>query len=183
MKPCFFIILTITSMSQQAFAVPMSPKSGELRFTATATGALKINGTGAAPEGKLDITEGKDKLEISGNLKIKLETLSTGLSLRDSHMKDKYLEAGKFPEALLILSKQSLPRSGAGSFEGELVLRGVKHKVSGTAEAVMEAGGARVKASFPVRLEDHGIPKPSFAGITVANEVAVETEFQATTQN
>lgn len=179
----FPLLLVSLFLQASAFALPMTPNGGELRFTALATGALKINGTGAAPEGKLEVSEGKEAIEVSGNLKIKLDTFTTGLSLRDSHMKEKYLEAGKYPEALLILSKQSLPRGGAGSFEGELVLHGVKHKVAGQAEVKLEKGGAHVKASFPVSLENHGIQKPSFAGVSVANDVQVETEFRAVSQN
>ena len=183
MKLKILVLIATLMFPTYVFALVLAPKSGELRFTALATGALKINGKGAAPEGKLELNEVKDKLEVSGQLKIKLDSLTTGLSLRDSHMKEKYLEAGKYPEALLILSKQSLPKSGPGPFEGELVLHGVKHRVSGIAEAKLEDGGASVKASFPVKLEEHGIAKPSFAGISVNNEVAVETEFRAASQN
>lgn len=184
MKNLIFTVLMASIAPGALYAATMALKSGELRFTAVASpGALKINGKGAAPEGRFELTELKDKYEVSGALKIKLDSLTTGLSLRDSHMKDKYLEAGKYPEALLTLSKQTLPKSGTGPFEGELVLHGVKQKVSGTAEARLENGVATVKASFPVKLQDFGIPIPSFAGVSVANDVRVETDFSATVLN
>ncbi len=176
-KILFVVLMTIPSI---ALAAVMAPKagSGEVKFTATASpGALTINGKSETPTGTLDIAEDGSKIDVSGSLKIKLDTFSTGIALRDSHMKGKYLEAEKYPEALLLLSKQALPKNGAGPFEGELVLHGMKHKVTGMAEIKPEGAGSFVKASFPVRLQDHGIVAPSFAGISVADEVSVETQF------
>lgn len=171
-------ILLVILLTAQAQAATMAPTGGHTKFTAVATGALKINGKGDKPEGKLEITEKGDKLEVSGALKIKLSSLTTGLSLRDGHMKDKYLEVEKYPEALLTIPKQSIPKGGSGAFEGDLILHGVKSKVSGTVEARLVGDSAEVKAAFPVKLQDHGIAIPSFAGVSVANEVSVETEFQ-----
>jgi polyisoprenoid-binding protein YceI len=182
-----FILIAVTALlNASALAAPsaMTPKTGELKFTAVASpGSVKINGTGAAPEGRLDLTELGDKLEVSGSLKMKLDTFKTGLSMRDNHMKNNYLEVSKFPEAQLTLSKQSLPKSGSGPFEGHLVLHGVPKKITGTAETKLENGKAQIKASFKVKLTDHGIAQPSFAGVTVADEVSVETDFQAASLN
>jgi polyisoprenoid-binding protein YceI len=192
MKPFILIALT-TLLNTSALAAPaapeakslaMAPKAGELKFLAVASpGSVKINGTGAAPEGRIDFTELKDKIEVSGSLKMKLDTFTTGLSLRDSHMKNNYLEVSKFPEAQLTLSKQALPKSGSGPFEGHLVLHGVPKKITGTAETKLENGKAQIKASFKLKLTDHGIAQPSFAGVTVADEVSVETDFQAASLN
>ena len=113
---------------------------------------------------------------VDGALKLKLDSFQTGIGLRDRHMKEKYLEAGKFPEATLTLAKQTLPKNGSAPFEGELELHGVKKKVSGTAELL--DGGKAVKASFPVSLKDYAITAPSFAGISVADQVNVETELK-----
>ena len=126
-----------------------------------------------------ELQESADKVEVTGSLKLNVESFKTGISLRDNHMKEKFLETGKFPEALLLLTKQVLPKKGQGAFEGDLVLHGVKHKVSGLGEILTAGDGTRtVKASFPVKLTDHGIPIPTFAGISVADQVSVETEFQ-----
>jgi polyisoprenoid-binding protein YceI len=94
-------------------------------------------------------------------------------------MKEKYLEAGKYPEALLIIPKQKLAKGSAAPFEGELVMHGTKQKISGKAEIATGEGGKKtVKASFRLKLEDHGIEIPKFAGISVANEVSVETDLE-----
>lgn len=172
--------LSLIVCNYSALASVQAPKSGAVKFQATASpGALAIRGVGDAPTGQIDLTESADRYEVSGSLRIKLDSFKTGIAMRDTHMKEKYLEAGKYPEALLILSKQSLPASGSGAFEGELVLHAVKHKVSGKAEIKKGEGGfTTVMASFPVKLQDHGIEIPTFAGISVANEVAVETEIQ-----
>lgn len=166
-------------ISLSALAAPVSPKGGALKFEATASpGALAIRGNGDSPTGSLDLQEVSGKYEVSGTLKMRVESFTTGIAMRDRHMKEKYLETGKYPEAMLTLTKQSLPKTGTGPFEGELVLHGVKHKVSGQAEIVSANGARTVKANFPVKLTDHGMVIPTFAGISVADSVSVETEFQ-----
>lgn len=170
-----FLLVPILAMAQV-----IEPKEGQVKFQATASpGALAIRGSGQLPSGKLNLQELPAGFEVSGVFDLKLDTFTTGISLRDSHMKNKYLEVEKFPEASLTLPKQVLPKSGAAPFEGELTLHGVKHAVKGSAELQKDAnGGLIVKANFPVKLQDHAIAIPSFAGISVANEVGVETEFR-----
>ena len=116
------------------WAVVMEPKAGFLKFHATASpGALSINGTGDFPSGKIEYSESGDQIEISGALKMKIDSFKTGISIRDSHLKDKYLEASKYPEALLIIPKQKISKNG-GDFHGDLVLHGTRHTVAGKAE-------------------------------------------------
>lgn len=170
-----FLLLPLWASAQVAI-----PQEGKVKFQAMASpGALAIRGNGQTPSGKLEFQELPAGYEISGVLDLKLDSFQTGISLRDSHMKEKYLEVSKFPEASLTLPKQLLPKGATAPFEGELMLHGVKHAVKGAAELSKDGAGALVvKANFPVKLQDHGISIPSFAGISVANEVAVEAEFK-----
>jgi polyisoprenoid-binding protein YceI len=74
-------------------------------------------------QGEILTQEGK---VLARELKVPLETLKTGISLRDEHMRDKYLETTKFPYATLTLGRG---QNGKGS--GKLKIRDIEKEVSG----------------------------------------------------
>lgn len=99
------------------------------------------------------------------NLELKLDTLQTGISLRDTHMRTKYFETDKHPKA--VLKKAS---GQDGKFSGELVIRGVPKEISGTYQIV----GQEFTAKFKTHLSDFDIAKANYMGVGVADEVEVE---------
>lgn len=56
---------------------------------------IAIKGTGDGATGSLNEMNGT----ITGEIQFQLKSLKTGIDLRDSHLKDKYLEVEKFPIA------------------------------------------------------------------------------------
>lgn len=107
----------------------------------------------------------KGMIEAS-DLKLDVKTLKTGISLRDEHMINKYLEAAKYPEIVVKLSKG---KDGKGL--AALVIKGKQGKVSGTYEKV---GADKVKAKFDLKLSDFDIKDISYKGIGVEDVVKVE---------
>src|SRR5690606_24524643 len=101
------------------------------------------------------------------NLTLGLNSLKTGISMRDRHMKDKYLETAKHPRACLS------DRVMHGKFAGLLKIRGIRKKVAGEYEIV----GNEVKAEFVVHISDFNIDSPSYMGVGVENEVTVKGRF------
>lgn len=145
--------------------------------------ALKINGQGAKLLGKVTTSEGV----ISGQLKVKLNDFQTGISLRDRHMKEKYLETSKFPDAILTLSKVEVPRDFLDKkltvkdcpFEGILKIRDVERPVKGKALIDASAGNnILVETDFKIKVSDYNIDIPTYMGITVADEVDVHTKMK-----
>ena len=61
------------------------------------------------------------------NIVVKLVGLKTGISLRDKHATEKYLEVGKFPDAVLT---NATGKGGKG--HGKLKIRGIEKDVEGT---------------------------------------------------
>ena len=90
MKSFLLIILSFISSYLPASSVKIT--DSKVSFVALATpGALKISGkqtdsNGLKPEIRLENNQ------ISGNVSLKLEALSTGIELRDKHMKENYLQ-------------------------------------------------------------------------------------------
>jgi polyisoprenoid-binding protein YceI len=159
-------------------------KAGSVEFLATGwPSALRINGKGVGPEGSLSMTGS----EVSGSLAVDLGTLTTGIALRDRHMKEQYLEVQRFPRAELALTRLDLKQVPDGSdfgavtvpFEGTLSLHGVQKPVSGQAKVSRSAEKVTVNAVFSIQLGDFGIAVPKYLGITVAEKVEVKAAFSA----
>ena len=148
--------------------------------------AIKIKGEKGKPEGSLSFaSDGK----TSGEIKLDLNDLVTGISLRDRHMKEKYLETQKdgFRHAVIQISKISFPsdfwtsgKTGEYPFSGNLALHGVKKDIQGTIKVdERKADSLKGNSSFSIKLTDFGIQIPSFSGITVAENVEVQVKFAA----
>ncbi len=178
----FILIGTIFFAVQYSWGLPqeLKPSGGKVEFTAGGKPSfVKIHGTGAAPKGHLSI----DGEKVAGQFDLDLSTLDSGIKLRNEHMKNKYLEIEKYPKAVLVLesaSKVADWKNGKGkisdaTFTGKLTLHGAQKAVKGTF-GVAASGKANV--SFVVKLSDYNVAVPTFAGITVADEVNVDVEFE-----
>lgn len=130
------------------------------------------------------VLAGARPLTFGGDIVVDLKTLDTGIGLRDDHLRNEYLEVGKgsgFEKAVLSgLQLGNLdPDSfqGRTPFTGDLAVHGVKVAIKGQAEIQRDASSLRVEASFPVRVADHGIPKPQYLGVGVRDEVQVRVSL------
>ncbi len=100
------------------------------------------------------------------DVKLDVKTLKTGISLRDEHMVNKYLEAAKYPEIVMKIAKG---KDGKGL--AALIIKGKQSKVSGAYEKV---GKDKLKATFDLKLSDFDIKDISYKGIGVEDLVKVE---------
>lgn len=171
-----FLILLFSLVFQVSHAMQLKPSSGRVQFEAVGRPSMmKIKGTGAGPEGPLKIQDGK----VSGDLKFALSTLDTKIELRNEHMKEKYLETKKYPEAVLSLKELSLPATWSltnpvvkeSPFSATLDLHGVKKDITGTFSI---SGNTTLEARFEIKISDFKIDIPSYLGITVADTVKVQ---------
>jgi polyisoprenoid-binding protein YceI len=149
---------------------------------------LKIRGT-AKPEGEAKSLEGNLSLKgdtVSGNAKFALDTLNTGIGMRDRHMKEKYLETAKFPKAEFALTEMKVPEAiqkGDGTakdlpFTGTLTIHGVSQAVKGMAKMERKEGKANFSFDFGTKIPAHKIELPSFMGVTVAEDVQITVEVE-----
>ena len=132
--------------------------------------------------GEVVASEGQPTL--NGTLKVDLQTLETGIGLRDRHMRNNYLEVQKGPEfALATLEQIRIEKlDGQTTFKGTLLLHGQRKEVSGTAQLKQQDGRVRVEAQFPVKVSEFAIPKPTYLGVGVADDVQVKVTLTAERQ-
>jgi polyisoprenoid-binding protein YceI len=118
---------------------------------------------------------------LEGALQVNLQTLETGIGLRDRHMRENYLEVQKGPEyATAVLEQIRVERlDGKTTMKATLLLHGQRREITGTAELKQQDGRVKVQAEFPVTVADFQIPKPSYLGVGVRDVVQVKVSLTA----
>ena len=118
---------------------------------------------------------------VGGSIKVDLQTLETGIGLRDRHMRENYLEVNKGPEfSVATIEGIKIDRKdGRTSFNGTLLLHGQRKEISGTAELKDQNGHLRVQAQFPLSVSQFAIPKPTYLGVGVKDEIEVKVTMTA----
>jgi polyisoprenoid-binding protein YceI len=164
--------------------VNLVPAQGKTSFRAIGRpSALKIVGEGTGPEGSISVSG-----EVArGTFAVDLNSLDTGIKLRNEHMKEKYLETGKYPKATLTVDAMKVPHDGGKGdfrfeklpFAGMLNLHGVDRPVTGSADVERSGGKVKVKAEFSLKIPEYGMGIPKYMGITVAEDVQVTVESDA----
>ena len=96
---------------------------------------------------------------------VDLKSLETGISLRDKHAKEKYLEVEKYPKAVV---KNAVGENGTGT--ATFALRGIEKPIKGT----YKVKDNFLTAEFKIKLDDYKIENISYKGIGVENEVDIE---------
>ncbi|WP_295904370.1 YceI family protein [uncultured Bdellovibrio sp.] len=183
MKYVLFVLFFMCSPGFAATSFKMTKESGTTNFLAIGNpSAIRIDGKGEGPEGTLVAQEKGENWIVSGDLRVNLKNTDTGIALRDRHMKEKYLEVGKFENAVLTVNDLTVPKNTMTKetdtklpFAGTLDLHGIKKPVQGEFVVKSSKEGVKMTANFQLKLSDFGIVIPSFAGITVADQVEVNT--------
>lgn len=174
------IIAVLLSFAMSAGAadkpVNLKVESSTLTFKAVGNpGFIRINGE----KGKIGGVAVENADTVAGTFEAQMDDFVTGLSLRDKHMKEKYLETKKYPKAVLALAPLKPDYGKEQDFTGKLTLHGVTKDIKGKVTAVKLDKGVQAKGEFGVVLEDYGIAIPSYAGVTVAKDVTISFELVA----
>ena len=119
-------------------------------------------------------------------LKVDVRALDTGVALRNKEMRDKYLDAGKFPDAEFTSVSVSGPASIAVNapedikVTGDFALRGVTKRLTIPVRVVLIPDGRiHATSSFSVHMPDFGIDVPNNVLVTVNNDVPVRLDIWA----
>jgi polyisoprenoid-binding protein YceI len=155
-------------------------------LTKVGDGVASFKGVGPAGfkiEGKTKTVDVKDDGK-SLTVVVGLKDLETGISLRDSHMREKYLEVDKFPEATLAIAGDQVKwpedgKSSEGSAKGSFSVHGVSKEITFKYKITNSGGTYAVEGEAPVNFKDHGVNVPSYMGITVKPDITILSKFNA----
>ncbi len=167
-------VVASAGVSVAASAAFTSPRETSVSFTASGPAGLKIEGATS----ELTVTEEQGNVVID----VPLANLATGIALRDQHMKEKYLEVAKFPDAVLTVGRGALRVPAAGGqitaeAPATLALHGRTRPVTVRYDAAAVEGGLTVHGRVHIRMDDFGITVPSYLGVTVKPDVDVTASF------
>jgi polyisoprenoid-binding protein YceI len=157
-------------------------------------------------EGETNMVEGAISFDpqnpaagASVDLSVDLLSLDTGLSMRNSHMRDNHLHTEKFPKTYFRLEKllaaegltfatgQAVPVKVQAEFD----LHGVHQSrvfdatltfydsLAGTPIKGDGSGAFRIQCDFNVSLEDHEIPLPGFLFMKVSDTIELNIDLWA----
>jgi len=146
----------------------------QVSFIAQGPAGLRIEGK----SNELLVTDRPDAVVVT----VPLAKLETGISLRDHHMHEKYLESQKYPNAQLAVARTAIKFPGEGqSSEGTvpatLALHGKSKTVSVHYRAARQGAAYEVKGNLKVDFREFGIEVPSYLGATVKPPVDVNVAF------
>jgi polyisoprenoid-binding protein YceI len=164
------LVAAAMCLAWYAFADVGLSKVNEVNFLAIGPAGFKINGQTTAMEVK---AEGEAVV-----LRVPLDSVDTGIELRNKHMKEKYLDTKSFPFAELKVAKTLLKEGTGQKGTGTFTVHGQAKEVQVTYDVAKSGEGLEVKGSFDINIKQHGIDVPNYMGITVKPEVKVVAAFQ-----
>jgi polyisoprenoid-binding protein YceI len=122
---------------------------------------------------------------------VDMQSLKTGIELRDRHMRENRLETAKFPEAVFVLTRLDIPGGAlsdgvrtAVSVTGNLTLHGVTKEISPETYLTLLDGGARmrVESKFAMQMKDYGMTLPQFLVMRLSDEQRISVDLMTTRQ-
>jgi len=178
-----FTLLQSSSALAEAQPIRLIPSSPKVTYDAVGRPSmLKIHG-----EGKdLTLQLTRDGATIAGKMSFNPATLDSGISLRDRHAREKYLEVEKYPEASFEMAPITLPtefldetqKETSLPIKGKLTLHGVTREVEAKTQVKREGTEVEVQSTFEIKLPEYQVAIPSFAGIKVAEDVTLTVNFK-----
>lgn len=173
-KSCFLYLFLITfSVEAQVFKA----ERGKVEFISKAP-LSEFTGTSEKLHGLVDLN--KNLLDFY----VDLNTLETGIGLRDRHMRENYLETKKFPFAEFTGKLKSLPLLTAGQSvpvvaQGKFKIHGVERNIEVPGTLTLDGSGdLLLDASFVVLLKDHKISIPKVMFYELAEEQQVRMQLR-----
>jgi len=146
----------------------------EVSFTLIGPAGMKIVGTG----NDLKVADDGQAVKVT----VPLAGMKTGISVRDKHMHEKYLQTASHPTADLNVARSALkiPADGANVTQdapGALALHGKSKPVTFRYTSSREGSKFKVRGTMHLNMNDFGIEVPSYLGVTVKPDVDVVAEF------
>lgn len=149
--------------------------------------AIRVHGKSSQIEASARVREQESGILLSDvKAVVPVRTLTTGLGLRDEHMR-RYVFAtndGKTPDVRFTSAEAAcaMPSAQATScrVEGQLAIRGDTRPFIISLKLTRDGALYRAVGDGLVKLSDYGIPLPSQLGVSTENEVKLHLEFTAT---
>jgi polyisoprenoid-binding protein YceI len=179
------------------FAADQTPESviiesGAANFdVATNMPGIEVKGSSNTLSGRASVSRDSSGLLIDRiHISVPVKTLSTGMKVRDEHMR-KYIfvtPEGQTPDLEFSASQTACHGGGSGAeftcqVSGNLSIRGVSRPFQTNLNIKQHTSGSadtfRVTGDGVVKLSDYGIKAPSQFGVSASNDVKLQFNLNA----
>ncbi|WP_297337534.1 YceI family protein [Algoriphagus sp.] len=166
------LILGLIFISFQTFSQEFLTKEGEVVFLSKAP-LNEFEGTSSSLNGLLNLNTNLIDFFVD------LNTIKTGIGLRDSHMRENYLETDQFPFAEFTGKMSQIPVLEQGVktpviAQGKFKIHGVEREIEVVGFlTLLQNGKVELKASFEILLSDYQIPIPKLVFYELAESQKV----------
>ncbi len=145
-------------------------------------------------------TDPADVMITRARFEVELATLKTGIEVRDGHMRNQYLETGKYPKAIFELSKvittsqQALQNQKSVDLtaEGNFTVHGVTRTItvpmtityyqeSDQTKSKLPGDLMRIEGAWDILLSDYKITRPQFIVMKLDDKQKINISVFAST--
>lgn len=159
-----------------------------------------VEGRTASVKGYVEVDPNHIRSASRARFEVDLASLKTGIGLRDKHMRDKYLETDKYPQAVFELTRVVDTDSNDLvdqkpinlTLEGNLTIHGVSKTVqipvtvtyfgeSESTKSKLPGDLLRIQGRWEILLSDYNISRPKFVVIKLDDKVQAEIDLFAAT--
>ncbi|MGZ3722081.1 MAG: YceI family protein [Bdellovibrionales bacterium] len=167
---------TISDVAIKGETVEFSAKSN--------LSAIEINGSSKDSTGTVKLSEGSNGMTLETlKIVIPVNSLSTGIAIRDHHMKEKIFKSddGRFPDVTFESSKSACEKSAEGftcQAKGLVSMHGKSHSATIPVALSKKGDEFLAKANFDLALTDFGIEPPTHFGVAIENAVGIKTVYR-----
>lgn len=189
-------ILTTTAFAQQATTFYVNDDRGRDIVTVTSKAPLEtIVSTTSAIKGYISADLNDVKSAIDGRFYVELSDLDTGIGLRNTHMREQYLETDKYPKAVFVLTKvvevdgsvlednKPVKITAEGNFTVHGVTRTIQVpltvtylKESESTKSKLPGDLLHIQGGFDILLSDYNIRRPQFVILKLDEKQKIELD-------
>ncbi len=112
---------------------------------------------------------------------VDLNTLDTGIGLRNRHMRDNYLETERYPMAQyngrLVEAEKISDTVYEVKAEGKMFIHGVENQLTVNGKMIKKGDRYQITSAFDVKLSDYHIDIPSIMFYKIDETMALELNF------
>jgi hypothetical protein len=145
----------------------------EVAFRVIGPAGIRIVGSTS----DLSVVDDGQRLTVA----VSLVKLTTGIPLRDAHMREHYLQVARFPSARLTVARAELKfpdfNGAEGTATGIMTIHGQSREVTFHYSAVRGGAWMHVSAEAEIDMTDYGVVVPPYLGMTVRPGVALRVSF------
>lgn len=188
-KPAVMLVamLVSTQAAESSRPVSLQIEGGLVTFdVSTNISAVSVHGKSSGVRGVVRAHKDNARLVVDEvNATLPVDAISTGMGLRDEHMKkyifttaDHQVPDLKFSSANVTCPVDASGGEASCKFPGKLTIRGVEKPVVLTLKLRASTNMYRAVGDITVKLSEYGIERPSQFGVKCADEVRIHLEIQ-----